>query len=353
VTKRKSFIIHHDSLEVLSELTDEQAGQLFKAILSYKKTGKHDLKGILNAVFIPFKNQFDRDDEKYENISERNKINGGAGGRPKLKDLKTVRGKKIPREIDDGHFIYLMYDQTTGEFKIGETINLVNRRQTIKRPTANLQIYDFYISTMYQCQELERDIRDKYRDSIISGDWLAISEDQALDICDYICEKTQSVNLNPKKPDNDNDNDNDNDKEKIISKKNNILKPDDVSQIVWEDFLKLRKEKKAPLTETALRGIEKQASKINWTLERALEECCQRGWVGFNHNWIKESKNEQRQLTHAERADAALARAIADSEAQHENHSLIAAPELRYLSDIREASGELGECSEGVFNDSA
>lgn len=88
---RKSFIIHIDSLEVLNELSDEQAGQLFKAISDYQKTGKNNLKGVMSAVFIPFKNQFDRDNQKYESICERNKINGLKGGRPKPKRTQKTQ----------------------------------------------------------------------------------------------------------------------------------------------------------------------------------------------------------------------------------------------------------------------
>lgn len=103
---RKSFIIHFDALDVLDELTDEQAGQLFKAISQYQKTGKNDLKGVMNAVFIPFKNQFDRDKEKYDSICERNKINGLKGGRPKPKETQKTQGvisgtQKNPNKPDN------------------------------------------------------------------------------------------------------------------------------------------------------------------------------------------------------------------------------------------------------------
>jgi hypothetical protein len=36
----------------------------------------------MKAVFTPFKNQFERDDEKYKSIIERNSNNGKKGGRP-------------------------------------------------------------------------------------------------------------------------------------------------------------------------------------------------------------------------------------------------------------------------------
>lgn len=88
--KRNSFILHTDSLDILSELTDEQAGALFKAISEYQRSGESSLEGIMKALFIPFKNQFDRDNEKYQKICERNKANGLGGGRPKSKETQSV-----------------------------------------------------------------------------------------------------------------------------------------------------------------------------------------------------------------------------------------------------------------------
>lgn len=82
-TQRKSFIIHKDSLSVLDELSDEQAGLLFKAIKAYQNDEGIELDSLTKIVFSPFKAQFDRDDEKYKKIVERNKNNGSKGGRPK------------------------------------------------------------------------------------------------------------------------------------------------------------------------------------------------------------------------------------------------------------------------------
>jgi hypothetical protein len=73
---RKSFIIHNDSLEILDQLTDEQAGKLFKAIFYYQKTGElAELDQLIKIAISPFINQFKRDDKKYLNIVERNRIN--------------------------------------------------------------------------------------------------------------------------------------------------------------------------------------------------------------------------------------------------------------------------------------
>ncbi len=82
-TQRKSFIIHKDSLSVLDELSNEQAGLLFKAIKAHQNDEDIELDSLTKIVFSPFKAQFDRDNEKYQKIVERNKNNGSKGGRPK------------------------------------------------------------------------------------------------------------------------------------------------------------------------------------------------------------------------------------------------------------------------------
>jgi uncharacterized protein YdaU (DUF1376 family) len=64
------------------------------------------------------------------------------------------------------------------------------------------------------------------------------------------------------------------------------LRPDDVSESVWDDFLAIRKAKKSPLTETALKGIRREAGAANLTLEKALQICCARGWQGFKADWV-------------------------------------------------------------------
>lgn len=66
-----------------------------------------------------------------------------------------------------------------------------------------------------------------------------------------------------------------------------VARPDGVSDAVWNDFLSLRRAKRAPLTETALAAITKEAGKAGWKLEEALTECVTRGWQGFKAEWIK------------------------------------------------------------------
>ena len=74
-TQNKSFIIHKDSLSVLNKLSDEQAGKLFKSIFIYQTENILPEDAFTSIIFEPFLNQFKRDEEKYQNVIERNKNN--------------------------------------------------------------------------------------------------------------------------------------------------------------------------------------------------------------------------------------------------------------------------------------
>ena len=65
-----------------------------------------------------------------------------------------------------------------------------------------------------------------------------------------------------------------------------VEKPETVSQSVWDDFVKHRKAKGSPLTQTAMDGIKREADKAGWTVEGALSEICSRGWTGFKADWV-------------------------------------------------------------------
>jgi len=65
-----------------------------------------------------------------------------------------------------------------------------------------------------------------------------------------------------------------------------IFKVDDVEKTVWQDFVILRKAKKAPLTKTVVDGLRREADKAGLTLEAAIRICCESGWQGFKAEWV-------------------------------------------------------------------
>lgn len=84
--------------------------------------------------------------------------------------------------------------------------------------------------------------------------------------------------------------------EPIKKQKAQALRPDDVSQAVWDDFIAIRTKVKKPFTETALKIMKREAAKAGYTLEQALETCCARGWQGFEAKWVqaKQTASDER-----------------------------------------------------------
>ncbi len=70
-------------------------------------------------------------------------------------------------------------------------------------------------------------------------------------------------------------------------------KPEDVSDQVWGDFLRHRKAKKAPVSDTVIAGLRREAAKAGWTLEAALSECVVRGWQAFKSEWVEAAKPQK------------------------------------------------------------
>lgn len=91
--QRKSFLIHIDSLDVLDDLNNEQCGMLFKAIKAHQKGEAISVDSIVKIAFSPFKNQFIRDEEKYQTTCERRAIAGSKGGKQKVANASKSKQK--------------------------------------------------------------------------------------------------------------------------------------------------------------------------------------------------------------------------------------------------------------------
>lgn len=87
--EKASFLMYLDYEEQFNIMTDEQIGQLMRAIIKYEKTGEvPNLDGMLKMAFSFIKTQLDRDREKYQARCEKNRENAKKGGRPKKKKSK-------------------------------------------------------------------------------------------------------------------------------------------------------------------------------------------------------------------------------------------------------------------------
>ena len=87
---KDSFILYTEQREVIEKLSDEQAGKLIKAIYKYVETGQMPkLDTLLEIVIIPFKQNIDRNADKYEEIKQKRSLAGKAGA--KIKKQKQAK----------------------------------------------------------------------------------------------------------------------------------------------------------------------------------------------------------------------------------------------------------------------
>jgi uncharacterized protein YdaU (DUF1376 family) len=70
-----------------------------------------------------------------------------------------------------------------------------------------------------------------------------------------------------------------------ITKNQIINTPEGVSESIFKDYLEVRKAKKAKWTQTALKGLQREAEKAKMSLQDVIQLCCERNWVGFKAEW--------------------------------------------------------------------
>ena len=93
-SEQKGFVVYGDYKAIVDELDDEQAGKLFRGMLNYFVSGEEPkFQDVLKFVFIPIKQQMDRDGNKYAKKCERNRQNAkmrwDANGCDRIKKMRT------------------------------------------------------------------------------------------------------------------------------------------------------------------------------------------------------------------------------------------------------------------------
>jgi hypothetical protein len=72
-----------------------------------------------------------------------------------------------------------------------------------------------------------------------------------------------------------------------------------VSEPLSRDWLKIRKDKRLPLTETALKATIREAESIGFTLEQAITVACENSWAGFKAKYVKNDSQPKPQYQSA------------------------------------------------------
>jgi len=122
---KKSFVAYCDWQETFNALPDELAGKLIKHLFSYVNDENPETDDVvINATFANIKQALKRDLVKYENIVERNRINGSKGGRPKAKEPNGLSGNpKKPQKADSDN------GSDSEEIDFSVFWNLYNKKQ--------------------------------------------------------------------------------------------------------------------------------------------------------------------------------------------------------------------------------
>lgn len=102
--EKKAFLMYLDYEDNLQDLSDEELGQLLRAIFKYEKTREEpqNLGSLAKLAFGFIKGNLNRDREKYDKRSETSAINGKKGGRPSTKkpNSKPNKKPKKPKKAD-------------------------------------------------------------------------------------------------------------------------------------------------------------------------------------------------------------------------------------------------------------
>lgn len=102
---KDNFLLKKAQREVFNNLSNEDAGLLIKGILEYVNTGDSKLDGYLKIIFIPIKNDIDKNEEQYAKICE------------KRKNAINKRWEKEKEDIQEDTNVYENIQENTNEYK--------------------------------------------------------------------------------------------------------------------------------------------------------------------------------------------------------------------------------------------
>lgn len=150
---KDSFILYLDQQEIFKMLTDEEAGQLIKAIFEYENTGKIiSLEKSLQIAFIPIKSALDRNKEKYNKVVERNKKN--IEKRWNKENTKNTTGKiGIPKDTKNTDNDS---DNEHDSDSVHDNEHDLNKKEKVKKR----KTFDDVFSENHFSKELENTIKD-------------------------------------------------------------------------------------------------------------------------------------------------------------------------------------------------
>lgn len=146
--QKNSFILYTNYFEILKDLSNDDLGIMFRAILSYQTNGNYEIPKHLELAFKFIKNQLDIDAVKYNNFIEKQRENGKKGGRPKTQKTqafskKPKKPKLTQKSLNDN-------DNVNDNVNVNENVNDNNTEQPkqpiaiVPKKTPQQRIFDYF-----------------------------------------------------------------------------------------------------------------------------------------------------------------------------------------------------------------
>ena len=121
--KKESFLLYLEHQELIKELSNEQAGELFKGLFDYVATNvTPDFKGAEKLAFISIRQDLDRNAKKYKEVSEKRRLAGASGAKQKAINLANANFAKkflanLPDNVNDN-------DNDNDNVNVNENVNV-------------------------------------------------------------------------------------------------------------------------------------------------------------------------------------------------------------------------------------
>ena len=135
---KKSFLIYIDSLNVLSDLTTQQAGELFLAIYNYHLNGELPSEFWVKIALTPFINQWERDAEKWERVAQVRKESGRKGGLMKAQnnpiEPNLTQSKQMLANANDANqTLANLAVNVNGNVSVNGSVKVTKEKKSIKK----------------------------------------------------------------------------------------------------------------------------------------------------------------------------------------------------------------------------
>ena len=244
MSKDPAFLFYSsDFLTGISDLTMEERGQYITLLCLQHQKGALSPKTIKISVGDVSSDVM----SKFEQDEAGNFLN------KRLQNVIELREKYVPYKIASATLGGLL--NTSRNLKASE-------KKKIKQ---SFNIEDF--TNLKTKEEIKHSVKEWFK--------------HQLSICLTIYENENEI---------ENETINEDGKKENFSFKNELLKLV-VNPKIVDEWLKVRKSKKAVNSETAFAGFLREANKTDLTIDEILTTCVERSWGGFNSEWIKQNTN--------------------------------------------------------------